>query len=93
MTDETSEETDVIDSPLFPSSDSDIEHETELVTDTEPLTPLFADSLPVINDPDADIVDPSGLPPTTRAPTSPTSVFPTSNSCAPPKRAVPASTS
>ena len=63
MTDETSEETDVIDSPLFPSSDSDIEHETELVTDTEPLTPLFADSLPVINDPDADIVDPSGLPP------------------------------
>ena len=62
MTDETSEETDVIDSPLFPSSDSDIEHETELVTDTEPLTPLFADSLPVINDPDADIVDPSGLP-------------------------------
>ncbi|MEZ3563467.1 MAG: DNA translocase FtsK [Duncaniella sp.] len=63
MTDETSEETDVIDSPLFPSSDSDIEHETELETDTEPLTPLFADSLPVINDPDADIVDPSGLPP------------------------------
>ncbi|MEZ3558941.1 MAG: DNA translocase FtsK [Duncaniella sp.] len=63
MTEETSEETDVIDSPLFPSSDSDIEHETELVTDTEPLTPLFADSLPVINDPDADIVDPSGLPP------------------------------
>lgn len=62
-TDHIVEDSDDIDSPLFPSSDSDIEQETEQETDTEPLTPLFADSLPVINDPDADIVDPRGLPP------------------------------
>lgn len=60
---ESDDETDGIDSPLFPTSDPDIEQEPEQETDTEPLTPLFTDSLPVINDPDADIVDPRGLPP------------------------------
>lgn len=61
--DESDDETDGIDSPLFPTSDPDFEQEPEQETDTEPLTPLFTDSLPVINDPDADIVDPRGLPP------------------------------
>lgn len=61
--DESDDETDGIDSPLFPTSDPDIEQEPEQETDTELLRPLFTDSLPVINDPDADIVDPRGLPP------------------------------
>ena len=63
-TDNTVENTDDsgdIDSPLFPSSDSDTEQEQDI--ETEPLTPLFADSITAVDDPDADIVDPRGLPP------------------------------
>lgn len=60
---DTDSDTDDTDAPLFPTSGDDETDSSESADPVDSLGSLFPDSTSLNDDPDADIVDPRGLPP------------------------------